>query len=212
MKNYRKIYERYHQCSLLEGVDIHHIDGDHDNNHPTNLKAVSLQEHFSIHKLQKEYYAAYLIGRRMKIKPEDWSKMAIENGRKSAIQNKNNGVGLTVWAKNNPALAKEQHILGGKIGGRIVVERKLGIHGLSTEERTKIAAKGGKKSSELGLGFKAGHASAAGKIGGKKGGQFAKENKTGIFSLSLEQNKQRQMNSVISRLINNGKASAWPKK
>lgn len=42
-----------------------------------------------------------------------------------------------------------------------------------------------------------------------KGRLSAKENKTGIFALSPEKNKQRHMNSVISKLIKNGKASAW---
>jgi hypothetical protein len=211
MKNYRKIYERHYQCSLLEGIDIHHIDNDHNNNHPLNLKAVTLEEHYSIHKLQKDFYAAYLIGQRMKIKPEDWVLMAKENGRKSGIQNRDNGVGLTAWAKNNPDLAKEVRTKAGKIGGKIAVEQQIGIHGLSKEAKIKIASTGGKKASELGLGFKAGHASEAGKKGGLKGGQYAKENKTGIFALSPEKNKQRHLNSVISKLIKNGKASAWPR-
>jgi hypothetical protein len=60
-------------------------------------------------------------------------------------------------------------------------------------------------------GFKLGHASRAGSIGGKKGGQSAKENKTGIFALSPEKNKQRHMNSVISKLIKNGKMCAFPR-
>ena len=212
MKDYRKLYERYYKCSLLKGVDIHHIDGDHNNNDPSNLKAVTLNEHYNIHKEQKDYYAAYLIGRRMKIKPEDWSQMAKENGRKSAIQNRNNGVGLTVWAKNNPELAQKMYSENGKKSGKKCFEQKLGIHALSNEEKIKISSAGGKRASELGLGFKAGHASAAGKIGGKKGGTYAKENQTGIFALSPEKNKERHLNSVISKLIKNGKASAWPRK
>lgn len=35
------------------------------------------------------------------------------------------------------------------------------------------------------IGFKAGHASTAGKIGGRKGGNYAKINQTGIFNLPL---------------------------
>jgi len=211
MKDYRKLYQKYYQCSLLPGIDIHHIDGNHENNNPSNLQPVTLEEHYNIHKSQKEYYAAYLIGRRMKIKPDDWEKMAKENGKKSAIQNRDNGVGLTVWAKNNPELAQKMRSDNGKKSGKKCFEEKLGIHSLSKEEKVKIASAGGKKASDLGLGFKAGHASSAGKIGGKKGGQYAKENKTGIFALTPEKNKQRHLNSVISRLIKNGKMSAWPR-
>ena len=68
-----------------------------------------------------------------------------------------------------------------------------------------------KNNAEGKCGFKLGHASSAGKIGGKKGGAYAKANRTGIFALTLEQNKQRHFNSVVSRLIKNGKASAWPR-
>ena len=211
-KNYRKVFERYHQCCLLPGVDIHHIDGDHANNNPLNLQAVTLEEHYNIHKEQKDYYAAYMIASRMKIKPDDWIKMAQENGHKSAVKNMKQGIGLTVWAKNNPDLAKEVQRKAGNIGGKKAVDLKLGIHALSKEEKQKISASGGSKASELGFGFKAGHASEAGKLGGKKGGAYAKENRTGIFALTPEQNKQRHFNSVVSKLIKNGKASAWPKK
>ena len=50
-----------------------------------------------------------------------------------------------------------------------------------------------------------GHASDAGKIGGKIGGAYAKENKTGIFNLTPEQHKIRHRNSVLSRLRNSNK-------
>ena len=211
MKNYRKLFERHHQCSLLSGVDIHHIDGNHENNNIYNLQAVTLEEHYEIHKNKKEYYSAYLIGKRLKIKPEDWELMTIKNGRKSAIQNMNNGVGLTVWAKNNPELSHKILSDSGKKGGIKAVNEKLGFHSFSPEEKKITASTGGKKSAELGLGFKAGHASDAGKKGGLKGGTYAKENRTGIFSLSPEKNKERHLNSVISRLIKNGKMCAYPR-
>jgi hypothetical protein len=210
--NYRKIYERHYKASLLDGIDIHHIDGNHENNDPLNLRAVTLKEHYDIHKFQNDHYAAYMIASRMKSKPDDWLEMAKINGKKSAEQNMKQGVGLTVWAKNNPVLAKEVQSKAGTIGGKKTVDEKIGIHAFSKEEKQKIASRGGKRSAELGLGFKAGHAAEAGKIGGKKGGVYAKENRTGIFALTPEQNKQRHFNSVVSKLIKNGKASAWPRK
>jgi hypothetical protein len=210
--NYRKLYERHYQASLLEGIDIHHIDSNHANNDPTNLQAVTLEEHYNIHKSQNDFYACFMIAQRMKIKPKDWIEMARANGKRSAKQNMERGVGLTVWAKNNPELAKEMQSKAGAIGGKKTVDEKIGIHALSKEEKQKIASKGGKKSSELGLGFKAGHASSAGAIGGKKGGQWAKENKSGIFALTPEQIKAKNQKAAITKLIKNGKASAWPKK
>jgi hypothetical protein len=210
--NYRKLYERYHQSSLLDGVDIHHIDSDHSNNDPKNLQAVTLEEHYNIHKSQDDFYACFMIAQRMKIKPDDWHQMAQANGRKSANANKEKGIGLVAWLKNNPDLVQEMRSANGKKSGKKAVDEKIGIHALSKEEKQKIASKGGKKSSELGLGFKAGHASSAGAIGGKKGGQWAKENKSGIFALTPEQIKAKNQKAAITKLIKNGKASAWPKK
>jgi hypothetical protein len=83
---------------------------------------------------------------------------------------------------------------------------------ISPEERSRLASLAATKANKEGkCGFGLGHASEAGKKGGLKGGQYAKENKTGIFALSPEKNKQRHLNSVISKLIKNGKASAWPR-
>ena len=147
-KKHRKIFVKNYG-PIPEGYDIHHIDGNHDNNDPVNLKAVSLQEHFDIHYSQGDYAAANRIAQRM---------------------------------------------------------------GMSKEERSKICSLAAIKANKEGrCGFKLGHASEAGKKGGRKGGQYAKENKTGIFALSPEKNKQRHLNSVISKLIKNGKASAWPR-
>jgi len=211
-KDYRKIYEHHHQSSLLEGIDIHHIDGNRFNNTPTNLLAVTLEEHYNIHKSQNDYYACVMIAQRMTIKPEDWTDMAKINGRKSALANMSNGVGLMNWIKNNPDKAKEAASLGGKIGGKVATERNAGIHALTKEEKLVIASKGGQVASNLGLGFKAGHASQAGKVGGKKGGAYAKENRTGIFALTQEQIKAKNQKAAITKLIKNGKASAWPRK
>ena len=210
-KDYRKLYERHHRCCLLPGTDVHHIDGNHDNNTIDNLLAVTLQEHYDIHKQQNDHYACFMIAQRMKIKPEDWKQMARENGRKSAIKNRDQGIGLVAWIKNNPELAQKQRSKNGKKGGKTCKEQKLGIHSLTAEEKTLIASMGGKKASELGLGFKSGHAARAGSIGGKKGGQWAKENKSGIFALTPEQIKAKNQKAAITRLIKNGKASAWPR-
>ncbi len=147
-KIHRKIYIK-HFGPIPEGFDIHHIDGNHSNNDPFNLKAVSLQEHYDIHFSQGDYAAALRIAQRMN---------------------------------------------------------------LSKEEKSKLASLAASKANREGkCGFKLGHASAAGKKGGKKGGSYAKKNKTGIFALTPEKNKERHMNSVISRLVNSGKACRWPR-
>lgn len=149
-KIHRRIYEDYYNVRLPADIEIHHIDGNHDNNDISNLIPVTIQEHFEIHKSQGDYAAAFRISQRMEISKEEKSKLA--------------------------SLAAIKANTEGKCG------------------------------------FILGHASMAGRIGGKKGGQYAKENRTGIFALTPEQNKQRHFNSVVSKLINNGKACAWPRK
>ena len=83
---------------------------------------------------------------------------------------------------------------------------------ISHEIRSQLCRGQAIKNNALGkCGFGLGHASQAGKVGGKLGGAYAKENRTGIFALTPEQNKQRHFNSVVTKMINNGKASAWPR-
>jgi hypothetical protein len=50
--NYRKIYCIYHNLKLkdIKGYHIHHIDGNHKNNHPENLLKCTPEEHAEFHK------------------------------------------------------------------------------------------------------------------------------------------------------------------
>lgn len=79
-KNYRKIYEAHygpipkdHQGRSME---IHHVDGNHDNCNINNLKLVTIEEHYAIHKAQGDYVSAFMIAQRMKLSPEELSEMA----------------------------------------------------------------------------------------------------------------------------------------
>lgn len=78
------------------------------------------------------------------------------------------------------------------------------------EKRRIASSNGGKAASKLGLGFKAGHASSAGKKGGIKGGQHAKENLTGIFNLSTEKKEMKNYNRVLTMLLKSKKIDPLP--
>lgn len=90
--NYRKIYENHHgpipRDDQGRKFDIHHIDGNHNNNDPSNLKAVSIIEHYNIHYAQGDYAACFwMLAQRMQKTHEELSNLAskaalkrIENG------------------------------------------------------------------------------------------------------------------------------------
>ena len=62
--NYRKIYENHYGPIPKEengrSYEIHHLDGNHHNNDPKNLKAVRIQEHYDIHYSQGDWSACLL--------------------------------------------------------------------------------------------------------------------------------------------------------
>jgi len=78
--NYRKIYEHHHgpipKDEQGRSYDIHHIDGNHNNNDPSNLKSVSVIEHLEIHMSQEDWGACMAICKRLKRTPEEISHYA----------------------------------------------------------------------------------------------------------------------------------------
>lgn len=112
--NYRKIYkDNYGNIPVDDtgrSFDIHHIDGNHTNNDPSNLQAVSIQDHYDIHYAHGDYGACSRIAARLALTHEQISIL-------SSLQQQalvNNGT---------------HHFLGGKIqcatSTRMVTE---GVH------------------------------------------------------------------------------------
>jgi hypothetical protein len=79
MSKHRKIWEEYYGSIPKdhEGrtYEIHHIDGNRNNNDITNLKCVSIREHFNIHQMQEEFGACAMIMKRMDIPTEKISNI-----------------------------------------------------------------------------------------------------------------------------------------
>lgn len=75
----RKVYIKHNgpipKDETGRSYEIHHLDGDHSNNSPNNLKAVTIQEHYDIHYSQGDYGACYFIAIRMNKTPEELSKL-----------------------------------------------------------------------------------------------------------------------------------------
>jgi hypothetical protein len=90
---YRQIYKNHYGQIPRESngrvYEIHHIDGNHHNNDPSNLKAITLQEHYEIHYNQKDYNACYLMAtQRMNKTPQEISRLA-SLAAKERIENNN---------------------------------------------------------------------------------------------------------------------------
>jgi hypothetical protein len=85
IKVWKKTFGSIPKDSHGRSYEIHHIDGNISNNDPENLMCVSIDEHYEIHKQQGDWNAAFLIARRMKLKPEDISEIA-RNGTLKRIK------------------------------------------------------------------------------------------------------------------------------
>lgn len=84
MTNYRKAWETKFgpipRDSEGFSYEIHHIDGNHSNNHIDNLKLVTIKEHLDIHLKQEDWFAAALIAKRIGLGPEYAS--SLQKGKK----------------------------------------------------------------------------------------------------------------------------------
>lgn len=69
MSTYRKIWES-HNGKIPQGFEIHHIDGNRNNNDISNLLCVSLEEHYNIHYKQGDYLACSIMSDRMCLSKE----------------------------------------------------------------------------------------------------------------------------------------------
>lgn len=78
--SYRKIWSDHNGPIPVDdsgkSYEIHHIDGDHNNNDISNLMLVSIQEHYNIHFSQGDFAACQAILRRMEFQyPENYREM-----------------------------------------------------------------------------------------------------------------------------------------
>lgn len=75
---YRKIWEAANGPIPYDSegrrMEIHHVDGNRNNNSLDNLRLVSIQEHYNIHYSQGDWGACQSIVNRMQVSPEEKSK------------------------------------------------------------------------------------------------------------------------------------------
>jgi hypothetical protein len=96
--DYRKIYEEHFGPIPYDAdgrrYEIHHRDGNDENNDPSNLVALTIQEHYDLHYDQGDYFECYMImNQRMSKSPEELSRLATLNNLKRVANGTNPLVG-----------------------------------------------------------------------------------------------------------------------
>lgn len=79
---YIKIFGEIPRDSQGRKYEIHHLDGDPNNNKIDNLTAISIEDHFNLHFTQGDWGSCYAIAIRMKKTPEEISELARLNAFK----------------------------------------------------------------------------------------------------------------------------------
>ena len=128
---YRRIYEKHYgpipKDSEGKSYDIHHLDGNHKNNDPSNLVALTIQEHYDIHHKQHDWGACHRMAIRMKFSPDEISDLA----KKAVIKQIEDGKNILVGPENNRRMLEEgtHPLLGGEASRKgIQSQLKSGIH------------------------------------------------------------------------------------
>ena len=129
MSIHRKIWKN-HFGEIPKDADgrtyeIHHIDGNHQNNNITNLQCVSILEHYDIHYKQGDWGACQAILIRMKKDPLLISEMARLAGKRRAKEGTLNLLDGTIAKESARKRVKEgtHHFLGGEISRKTQQQR-----------------------------------------------------------------------------------------
>ena len=156
---HREIYQRQYGPIPIDengrSYEIHHIDGNHKNNDISNLKAVTIKEHYDIHYAQGDYGACLLIAKRMQFtaaelrelnRQQNFERMAdgthpfvgannpvyamVANGTHNFIGGK-----IQREAQRKRVEAGTHHLLGGEIQRRVVAEGRHHLSGGNLHRR-----------------------------------------------------------------------------
>lgn len=195
VKNIRKLWEEHYGMSL-DGYELHHIVPIHmgGTNDISNLERVTVEEHKQKHLHLFELYgnfrdlcAYYLLCGRY----SEAQKLAASNGGKiGGKRTYDNRLGLfnpdydrLLWAK-----------LGGKSGAKVQMEKKIGIHAQTPEERREFALMGLKKQLDNGTNvfLDSKRQSEFGKRGGIKNKGFVWIN-DGVNSIKYTKRQQEEI-------------------
>jgi hypothetical protein len=143
---YKKHYGLIPKDENGRSFEIHHKDGDHTNNDPTNLIAISIQEHYNIHYDQGDWAACQAISLRMNMSPDELSNIIRELNLKRVNDGTHHFLGPNLNLKNNAKRVNDgtHHFLGPSNNQAML---DAGIHPFQNKE---IQSQNARKSIEKG--------------------------------------------------------------
>ena len=88
--HYRKIWEKHNgpipRDDKGRSYEIHHLNGDRNDNRLSNLTCISAEEHYKIHLEQGDYGAAFRIAQRLEVDPDVKSKLMTESNKQRVLK------------------------------------------------------------------------------------------------------------------------------
>jgi hypothetical protein len=88
--NYRRIYENHHGPIPIgqdgKSFHIHHKDGNHSNNSPNNLEALSVYDHYTAHFRRGDFDACLLLSEDLNVTQEEKSIIARKSNLKRVAE------------------------------------------------------------------------------------------------------------------------------
>lgn len=137
MTIYRKIYKQHFGSIPKDDngrtYDIHHIDGNRKNNDPSNLIALSIQEHFDLHLKQNDYRACSAIALRLNKPKEEISRLNSLAAIKRRDEGRCNlGPEFSKIVQRKLVEEGKHHMLGGELQRKVARKRlNEGTHNIT---------------------------------------------------------------------------------
>jgi hypothetical protein len=120
-ENYRKVYISHHGPIPVDEhgrtYEIHHIDGNRNHNHISNLKCLSIQQHYDIHYSQGDLAACARIAAKMHLSTEEIGALVRARNIQTVEAGTHPWLGSEFASERNRRLVEAgiHNFIGGKI-------------------------------------------------------------------------------------------------